>query len=416
MPEAPNRAALQKRTLRVLMLAVIPAGAGFVGAVASIALLAKEITGSDLLGGIAGSATSLGAALATMPMARYASQHGRRAALRSAWFISAVGAAVILVGANLDFYLLIPLGALLLGVASAATLSARFAAADLATEDQRAKAIGTLMWAVTAGGVIGPTLALGKAGQVSEWLGMPELAGAFLLGIILLLTGAVVVHLYLRPDPLEIAGHLGDPTTPRKLKPAIASIRRVASARLATTAMITGQFVMVSTMSMTPLHMKDGNQQLRIIGFVISVHVLGMYGFAPLVGRLVDRIGPRLVIAAGGVVLFVGAQVASVTDPQDRDGLFVGLFLIGLGWCLGIVAASSLLTGSFSDGERVMVQGASDLAMITTGAASGLAAGFTMQQWGFAALSRSVSFAGIVLALYSLGSYRKSRTEAPVSV
>ncbi|MFV1991602.1 MAG: MFS transporter, partial [Acidimicrobiales bacterium] len=318
-------------------------------------------------------------------------------------------------GAATDIYLLVPLGGLLLGTASTANYAARYAAADLASEEHRAKAIGTLMWAVTVGAVLGPTLALGIAADFAESLGLPGLAGPYLLAIALLGIAVAVVNKYLRPDPLEVSGHLGDATATRELKPAVVAIAASSPAKLATSAMVASHFVMVSIMSMTPLHMKDGNQQLQVIGFVISLHVLGMYGFAPIIGRVVDRIGPRLVIATGGVILFAGAELVSSTPSTDRTGLFIGLFAIGVGWSLSIISASSLLTGSFAGNERVMVQGAADFAMTTTGAIAGFAAGFVMQQWGFANLSRYVAFAGLALTLYAMSSYLRKQRSDPTS-
>ncbi|MFV1990826.1 MAG: MFS transporter, partial [Acidimicrobiales bacterium] len=363
-----------------------------------------------------GSSLGIGSALATVPLARYVSQNGRRAGLTAAWTIAALGAVIILAGTIAEFYPLLPLGGTLLGVASAANYSARYAAADLADDAERAKAIGTLMWAITVGAVLGPTLALGIAADFAELIGLPSLAGPYLLAIALFAVAIAVIHKHLRPDPLEISGHLGDSASTPELKPAIHSIANSAPARLATSAMVASHFVMVSVMSMTPLHMKDGSQALQVIGFVISLHVLGMYGFAPFIGRIVDRVGPRIVIATGGVVLFAGAELVSRTAAADRTGLFVGLFAIGLGWSLGIISASSLLTGTFTGHERVMVQGAADFAMTATGATAGFAAGFVMQQWGFASLSRYVALAGLALTLYAMSSYLRKDRSAPLKV
>ncbi|MEZ5226108.1 MAG: hypothetical protein R2710_05375 [Acidimicrobiales bacterium] len=57
-----------------------------------------------------------------------------------------------------------------------------------------------------------------------------------------------------------------------------------------------------------------------------------MYFLSPIVGWLVDRFGSRPVIAAGGVILFIGSEMASHTRAEDSLGVFVGLFLVGVGW------------------------------------------------------------------------------------
>ena len=44
---AADQAALQKRTVRVLLASVVPAGMGMAGGFAAAAVLGEEITGSD---------------------------------------------------------------------------------------------------------------------------------------------------------------------------------------------------------------------------------------------------------------------------------------------------------------------------------------------------------------------------------
>jgi MFS family permease len=166
--------------------------------------------------------------------------------------------------------------------------------------------------------------------------------------------------------------------------------------------MVVGHAVMVGVMTMTPLHMDNGDHELRVIGFVISLHVVGMYAFSPLVGWLVDRIGPHLVIASAGIVLFSGGELAAHTDAQDSGGVFAGLFLIGLGWSFALIAGSSLLTGAFAPAERVEVQGAADLIMISAGAMAGLSAGVIVEWTSYHSLSHwsGVLALGLVLAAF----------------
>jgi MFS family permease len=57
---------------------------------------------------------------------------------------------------------------------------------------------------------------------------------------------------------------------------------------------------MVAVMGMTPLHMGHGGASLQLVGLVISIHIVGMYAFSPLVGRATDRFGRRAVVGVGG--------------------------------------------------------------------------------------------------------------------
>ena len=160
--------------------------------------------------------------------------------------------------------------------------------------------------------------------------------------------------------------------------------------------MATGHIVMVGVMTMTPLHMNDGGHELEIIGFVISLHIIGMYAAAPAIGWVVDRVTAGPVLAIGGVMLFVGSEMASHTEPSESAGVFIGLFLIGLGWSCGLIASSALLTNEFEGSIRVRVQGLADTIMSASGGAAGLGSGFMVSMTDYKTLCHYVAFIGLV--------------------
>ena len=414
-----DRASLQTRVQRVLMGSLVPTGAAMSSAWAAGAVLAEEITGSDTLAGLAGACTAVGSALVTVPIARRMARLGRRQGLIAGWSIGAMGGAITFAAAILEFYPFVLLGMIGIGAGNATNLAARYAAADLAEPERAARAIGLLVWTATIGTVIGPTLALGPATSAAGFIGLPELSGPFLMSTVFFLSGLICTHRWLRPDPLEVLGTIGEhaPAHP----PVIRTMKQIATsapARLAVLAMLVGHAVMVGVMTMTPLHMKDGEHELRVIGFVISLHIVGMYAFSPVVGWLVDRLGSHLLIAAGGLILFAGAELASHTDPEDSTGVFVGLFLIGLGWSFGLIAGSSLLTRSFSLADRVHVQGTADLIMTSAGAAAGLSSGVIVEWAGFHSLSHWAGLGSLSLVAAAMAAYfsRSTTTTAAGSI
>ena len=91
-------------------------------------------------------------------------------------------------------------------------------------------------------------------------------------------------------------------------------------------------------------------------------------------------------VSSAGVILFLGGELASHTDPADSLGVFVGLFLIGLGWSFAMIAGSALLTGAFPAHERANVQGAADFTMVASGAAAGLVSGVIVEKSSFGSL------------------------------
>ena len=92
-------------------------------------------------------------------------------------------------------------------------------------------------------------------------------------------------------------------------------------------------------MTMTPVHIRRAGEDLGIVGLVIAAHTLGMFAFSPLTGFLSDRLGRVAVIVAGQVLLVVSAIMASFAGGDDRLLLVASLYLLGLGWNFGFVAA-----------------------------------------------------------------------------
>lgn len=396
---------LRRRTRWALIGSVFPAGMGMTATFAATSLAAKDITDNDGLATLAATMTAIGGAIAAVPLGRYMNEHGRRAGLMRAWLIGAVGASIAFTGVLAEIYLLLVIGGIGVGMGQAASLAARYSAADLAPEDRKASEIGIVMWAGSIGSVLGPTIALGGTGWVAvNLLGLDELAGPYLMGTLVFVLAAFVVNRYLRPDPLIVAKRLGNAT--ETIRPTLAeSFKKLFTNRLATIAVFAtavGQGVMVSVMTVTPLHMDDGAHEKTIIGLVISLHIVGMYFFAPLVGWLVDRVRTELMVAAAGLILFTGAELASHTDPEDSLGVFIGLFLVGLGWSFSMIAGSALLSSVFPVQERASIQGAADFTMITFGATGGILGGIVVEATDYHTLSHYAAVLALSLVAAAL--------------
>lgn len=295
------------------------------------------------------------------------------------------------------WYALLILGMIGVGSGNAANLAARYAAADLAPDVGRARAIGTLVWASTIGAVLGPSIGFGPAKSLASSFGASDLAGPYMLSIALFLTAALVVGRWLKPDPLVVVGGVGGSGSNegRHLADAARSLAGSTTGRLAVLSMVVGHVVMVGVMTMTPLHLREGAHQLEIIGLVISLHIIGMYACAPVVGWLADRLGPLTVLVTGGLILFVGSEMAGHTSPEDSLGIFIGLFLIGLGWSFGLIASSAILASEFDGPERVRVQGLADVAMTAAGALAGVGSGVVVTFSSYGALAHGSALVGL---------------------
>ena len=398
----PNHQQLQRKTLKTLTAAQIGAGVGTAGTVAAGSLLVASITGSEELAGLAQTFSVLGAAALAIPLARLTSSGGRRRALSVGYAAGVVGSIfAILGGVNSNIYLMLT-GSFLVGSASASAYQARFAAIDLVEEAHRAKQLSYVVWGSTVGAVTGPNL-MSPAGDLAEKLNLPRLTGPYLISALTLTFAALLIYMFLKPDPYLTALGEGKSYAAGKkhVKEALSHIWHKPIALFAILAIAIGHVAMVSVMVMTPVHMAHVDVSLRIIGLVISVHVIGMYAFSPIVGSFSDRVGKVKTIQIGLGILLLSCLVSGTAAADDVSRLGMGLFLLGLGWSFTLIAGSALLSSSVDSTLKTSSQGASDLVMNLAGAGGGAIAGVVISSLNYGWLCAFASIPVITLALWS---------------
>src|SRR4051794_14007065 len=389
---------VQRHTVRVLVVSQALGGLGMSIGIAVAALLAEQVSGSEKLAGLAQTMQVLGTAVASFLLAHLMSRSGRRVGLCTGYVLGAVGAALCVVAGVVRSFPLLLVGATLLGSATAANNQSRYAATDLARPEMRARALSIVVWATTVGAVAGPNLT-GAAGRAGRSLGLPSLTGPFVFAAAGMLAAALVVAVRLRPDPLLVAREAAlsrgvTTRTTRSWPRALEVVRSRPGVAAGAAALALAHGVMIAIMAMTPLHMHHGGADLEVIGLVISIHVLGMFAFAPLVGWAADRFGRPAVLSAGSLVLFVSLFLAGTAPAGTSVRIVVGLFLLGLGWSLCTIAASALLSESSPPDARTDVQGVADLVMGLTAAAAGAVGGLVLGTFGYGWLAL---FAGVLV-------------------
>lgn len=409
---APAVATVQRRTVRTLVGSQMFGGLGVASGIAVSSLMAERILGSPDLAGLANTAQVLGAALLSIPAARLMAARGRRVGLVTAYLTGIVGAVLAIAAAVVSSFPLLLVGTALFGASTTANNQARYAATDLAAPDRRGRALSVVVWATTVGAVLGPNL-VAPAGRFAAAWGLPPLSGAFLFSLLGFLLAAVLLFVRMRPDPLltarQVAVDAGE--TERTHGSVWRGLRVIGAnplAMLGLGAVAVGHTVMVSVMVMTPLHMDHGGAELRLIGLVISVHVLGMFAFAPVMGWLVDRVGGRRVVIGGAVTLLFASLISSQAPEGWSGGLVVGLFLLGVGWSATLVAGSTLLTAAVAQHERPGVQGSSDLVMGLCAALGGGLSGVVVGVWGYPTLCVIAAALSVALGLRALA-FRSER-------
>ena len=304
----------RKRSHGVLISGQVLSGVGMGATFSAGALLVTQVSGSEAWSGMAATFSTIGAAIAAIPLAALANRSGRAPALATGALIAAFGAVVGLVAAVIVSFPLLLLGILLLGWGSAVNLQSRFAATDLSEPSRRGRDLSIVVWSTTIGAVLGPNLIL-PADEFGQSIGLPPLSGPFVFSLVAQVLAGALYLIGLRPDPLKLAARIG---IERPVAPEAAP--RVADTNGVTTGIVAislSTAVMVSVMSMTPVHLVHQGASLAIVGLTISLHVLGMFGLSPVFGWLADRIGREFTIAVGQVLLLI----ALLRDrDRSRDG------------------------------------------------------------------------------------------------
>src|SRR5262245_39494516 len=264
--------------------------------------------------------------------------------------------------------------------------------------NRRGTAVSIAMVATTFGAVAGPN-SVEATGRFAEHIGVPALAGPFLLAAVAYGLAGVVLFVFLRPDPLRVARALSRAEEERRaavpspepepgLEPSRSGSRRLLI--VGASAMVLTQMAMVAIMTMTPVHMRHHGHSLSEVGFVIGLHVAAMFLPSPLTGILVDRVGRIPVVIAAGLTLLASGIVAATAPPGDSMALLaLALVLLGLGWNFGLISGTALVVDSTPLATRARTQGAIDVLVALAGAGGGALSGWVVAGTGFAVLALS---------------------------
>jgi MFS family permease len=374
--------------------------AGFVAVIAVAALLASEMTGNDSIAGIPAAAATLGTAAAAAPLAQRSKRHGRRFGIRRGYAVGVLGCGAAFLAGQLGIFWLLTVAMFAVGMGNTANLQNRFVPADLADATTRAQAIAMVVWVGTVGAVVGSPSAL-WANRVGTGIGAEEWASPALLGALGFTVAGLIINTRLRPDPLQVAGGI-DPDASRNspiqsARHALGVVWPNVRARLAIVAIAVSQMAMVAVMTMTPIHMKD-HGQAELSTLVIAVHILGMFGLAPLIGRWADGFGRVRSLQVGALILAAGT-VSAVIAGYVPALMFVGLFLLGVGWSVALIAGSALLTESVAESERVGAQGLTDVVTSLLGATAAFSSGFVKTAVGYEWLANFATMAAVLILI-----------------
>ncbi|WP_339146586.1 MULTISPECIES: MFS transporter [unclassified Sutcliffiella] len=378
---------LYRRTLFIVVLSQIFGGAGLAAGITVGALLAQDMLGTDAYSGVPVALLTLGSAGAAYLIGRVSQKSGRRIGLAGGFLTGGISALGVVLAAVTNNVWLLFFSLLFYGAGTASNLQARYAGTDLASAKQRGKAISIALVSTTLGAVAGPNL-VGVMGDFAVSIGVPSLAGPFILGAAAFILAGLILLVLMRPDPLLVSKALENEKLVSPEKTTNTShAKNNRGIIVGGSVMVLTQMVMVAIMTMTPIHMGHHGHGLDAIGLVIGIHIGAMYLPSLITGVLVDKVGRTTMASAAGVTLLFAGIVAATAPGDNLFVLILALALLGLGWNFGLISGTATIVDATTPSTRARVQGSMDVLVALSGATGGMMSGMVVSHTSYSVLS-----------------------------
>jgi len=382
---------LYKRTLIVVVMSQIFGGAGLAAGITVGALIARDMLGSASFAGLPAALFTLGSALSAFLVGRISQRFGRRYGLSFGFIAGGIGAVGVIIAATIDSLPLLFISLFIYGAGTSTNLQARYAGTDLASEKQRATAISIAMVSTTLGAVAGPNLVT-PMGNFAVILGIPALAGPFILAAAAFFAAGLTLLIYLRPDPFLVAKAIAasvekniDSKSEEQINKLRGKINRI-GVIVGALVLVLSHLVMVAVMTMTPIHMQNNEFGLTAVGMVIGFHIAAMYLPSLGTGLLVDKFGRTKMVIASGITLSSAGLMAAYAPGDSLFWLTFALILLGLGWNFGLISGTAMIIDSTDINTRAKTQGSVDVWVALAGTAGSLISGIIVAYSSYAVL------------------------------
>jgi MFS family permease len=385
MPTRPNDT-LAKQNALILAVAAAFGSANPSIVIALGGLVGQTLAENKALATLPVSVTQLGLALGTIPAAMLMRQAGRRTGYLAGAVIGVAAACIAAYGIAVGSFWIFCVGTFLSGFYGSYVQSYRFAATDSASEAFKARAISWVMIGGLAAAVIGPQTVIWTKDALP---GVP-FAGGFIGQAALALVSIAVIAV-LRPTPVVDA--------PRGGGRPLSQIVRQPRFLMAVVAGLVSYGLMSFVMTATPVAMVGCGHSVETATLGIQWHIIAMFAPSFFTGGLIERFSKETVTIVG-LVLIAAAAVVGLSGLSVGH-FWITLVLLGIGWNLGFIGATSLVTDCYRPEERAKVQAANDFLVFGAVAAASFASGKLLHVGGWETVNWLV-FPPVGLALVLL--------------
>jgi MFS family permease len=248
----------------------------------------------------------------------------------------------------------------------------RFAAAEVAAPEKRARAIALVMAGGVLAAVIGPEIVK----RTNMMLPPLMFLGTYMcLTILPLISATLLLFIELPPAVHQVSAPV----------PFHAIIAR-RSFLTAVVSSTVGYGTMNLIMASTPLQMLFCGFGVNSSADVLRAHSIAMFLPGFVTGRLIQRFGAHPIICIGAVLTLLCVATNLSFGPMLAT-FMVALMLLGVGWNFLFIGGTTLLATAHDPHERVRVQATNDFIVFGTVACTAFASGTIEATGGWAALN-----------------------------
>ena len=359
--------------------------------VAAQAILGSQMPMLFVVGGLVGNTLTPNPCLATLPISMIVfgsmttalwisplmQRRGRRTGFVVGALAGALGAAIAGLGLYFGSFALLLLGSYISGIYMSAQGFYRFAAADGASDQFRAKAISYVMAGGLLSAIVGPQL-----NKLMFDFSVIPFLGSYVAIVALNLVGLFLFFLLDLPNAAAMAAAKTSEVVRTKME--LLTTPRVAVAIIC--GMVT-YALMNLVMTSTPLAVMGCGFKQQNVNNIVSAHVLAMFIPSFFTGHLINRFGVERIMATGLAILGLAGVVA--LTGVELSNFFAALILLGIGWNFGFIGATTMLASSHRSAERGVVQGLNDsivfgfvtLASLASGGLMNCSGGSAIEGW-----------------------------------
>ncbi|MBZ9993217.1 MFS transporter [Mesorhizobium sp. BH1-1-4] len=379
---------------------ILAASQAIIGSAAPIAISMGALAGQYLLAADKSLATApvtgynLGVALGALPAAAIIRKLGQRGGFMTGTVVTAIGGLVATLALFHASFWLFAFALLVLGVGGAFVQQFRFAAADNAPPEFKARAISFVLAGGIITAILGPQIVI----FTRELFAPVMFAGSFASILVLAAAGAIILSfLRLPAKAIGKVDSVGGDTRP--LAEIVTRPRFVAALFCAVGSYALMSFVMTGApLAMVGCGLSEDDATLGI-----SWHVMAMFGPSFFTGSLIHRFGAERIVAIG-LLLLIGCAIVALSGLALWQ-FWTALILLGLGWNFAFIGATAMVAASYHPSEKGKVQGFHDFVLFGSVACASLLSGIVYNAWGWTMLNWMI-FPVAALCFVALGALK----------